>query len=374
MPVMRQRVAFRVDASTQIGSGHVVRCLALADVLAERGAEVTFICRAHEGNLEPLIRSRGFRVVMLMAPVPPRASAACKPCPAPHHSSWLGASAESDASQCRVALEGSNWDWIVVDHYALDAHWEAMVRPLARRLMVIDDLADRDHECDLLVDQNLGRQDADYRPRVPAICSLLTGPSYALLRPEFAGLRAASLARPKVSKIGRILVSMGGVDQPNATGKVLDTLATLPSMVGVEVLVVMGQSAPWLPRVREQVARLHFRAEVRVNITDMAQQMSDCDLSIGAAGGTAWERCCLGLPSVLVVLADNQAPGAHALGRAGAACVIESVEHIPCGLPACLARLQVAQNMAQMRDAAARITDGLGAQKVAGAMETLDAG
>lgn len=371
---MLLNVAIRVDASRKIGSGHVLRCLTLADLLVRRNARVLFVCRAHEGHLESVIRARGFDVVMLAGQSAAMHSAAAQTSDSEDlaHSAWLGAPVSEDAAQFGSALSGCHWDWIVVDHYALDRRWEARVRQLARHLMVIDDLADRDHDCDILLDQNLGRSDQDYHSRVGSSCRLLTGPAYALLRPEFSELRAGSLARRQKGAILRVLVSMGGVDLPNATGRVLDTLAREPRAADMQLLVVMGKNAPWLDHVHAQVAALPFPAEVRVNIADMARQMSDCDLAIGAAGGTAWERCCLGLPSVLVVLADNQRSGAQALQRAGAALVIDHVEDIPTALPGFLEILRHAKNVLQMQNVAARITDGKGAQRVIDAMEKID--
>lgn len=370
---MLRRVAFRVDASTAIGSGHVVRCLTLADALAARGVDATFICREHEGSLEALIESRGFGFEMLTRNGPQFVSQIDLAGPEPLHAAWLGVDFRVDAMQFLSALEGDRFDWVIVDHYALDARWETIVRPRTQRLMVLDDLADRIHACDLLLDQNLGRSGADYKGLIPDDCLTLTGPSYALLRPEFNQLRETSLKRREAGGVNRILVSMGGVDLPNATGMVLDTLATTPAMIGIDVLVVMGQSAPWLARVREQVHHLPFRAEVRVNINDMAWEMCRSDVSIGAAGGTAWERCCLGVPTILMVQADNQRSGAQALGHAGAALVIDGPESVRSNLPVYLAKLQMGQALLEMQGAAARITDGLGAQRVVEAMEVRDA-
>lgn len=356
------RVAFRADASLQIGSGHVMRCLTLADALRSQGAECHFICRAHAGNLIERVRGLGY-VVHELPPEPdeltPEASVA--------HHSWLGATQEQDVRACTPILQVLQPDWLVVDHYALDVRWEAPLRALCRSLLVVDDLADRAHDCDLLLDQNLGRQPEDYAGLLPARCVRLTGPRYALLRPEFARWRDYSLRRRQRPALRHLLISMGGVDQPNATGFLLDALGTCPLSEDCSISVIMGGNAPWLDAVRGQAARMPWPTQVLVGVDDMARRMADCDLAIGAAGGTAWERCCLGVPSLLVVLAENQWSGARALHHCGAAELIGDLAAIP-ALPASLAHLATDMALARMSQAASRITDGQGAQHVTAAL------
>lgn len=313
---MRQpglRVAFRADASLDIGSGHVMRCLTLAEALREGGAECRFIGRELPGNLLGRVAARGFAVNTLPAPGPepgPPGSAHFPPTP---HAAWLGVPAGRDADETRSALAGPPVDWLVVDHYALDASWEAAVRPVCRQLMVIDDLADRRHACDLLLDQNLGRQADDYRPWLPEACRILAGPTYALLRPEFAAWRARSLQRRRDTEGLHLLISLGGVDRDNHTGRILEALR--PDMLpgDARITVILGATAPWQSAVRTRAASLPWPCTVVVDATDMAERLSQADLAIGAAGSSAWERCCLGLPTLPVVLAANQRGIAAAL-------------------------------------------------------------
>lgn len=154
---------------------------------------------------------------------------------------------------------------------------------------------------------------------MPAHCIRLIGPRYALLRPEFAQLRDESLARRKEMRLGHILISMGGVDKDDATSQVLDALADCPLPEGCRMTVVMGRNAPWLDHVRAIAKTLRHPTQVMVDVTDMAALMVQADLAIGAAGGTSWERCALGLPTLIAVLADNQQAAAAALSCAGAA-------------------------------------------------------
>lgn len=359
------QVAFRADASLAIGTGHVMRCLTLADALRERGAVCRFITRELPGNLIDGIRQRGYAVVVLPPP-----AAAYAPPPTPAHAAWLGVPAALDAGQTLAAL-GNGVDWLVLDHYALDADWEAILRPACRRLLVIDDLADRPHLADLLLDQNLGRQAADYDALLPAGCRRLIGPSHALLRPEFAARRAASLARRQSGGLRQLLVSMGGVDKDNATGAALAALPPGLLPAACRIVVVLGPHAPWRDAVAAQVGELPWPAELRVAVADMATLIADSDLAIGAAGTSAWERCCLGLPTLTAVLAANQAAGAAALQAAGC---VERLGDPAAGfpdLPEKLAGLLAPGRLAAMQAAGAALTDGGGASRLAA--EMLDA-
>lgn len=324
MKVSKLSIAFRTDASLDIGTGHVMRCLTLADALRERGATCRFICRAHPGNLIDLIHQRGHKVIALPLPLVPNTDPAPQSMiDEPAHTHWLGTNWAMDASETRVALGADILDWLIVDHYALDTRWERSLRAAYRRLMVIDDLADRAHDCDLLLDQNLGRSAEDYDGRVASRCTVLVGPRYALVRPEFPALRTESLERRQDPQLKRLLITMGGVDKYNATSHVLDALRQLPLPVDFRIVVVMGLYAPWLEEVRMRAEQMPCRTEVRVNVSEMAALMAESDLAIGAAGSTAWERCCLGLPSILLVLAENQQVIAQGLEKAGAAKIIK---------------------------------------------------
>ena len=205
----QQNIVFRVDASLEIGTGHLMRCLTLADSFREQGAVCRFISRAHDGNLVELTRQRGYETFAL--PVGD-SFVAPKEDVQPAHASWLGADWSTDAQQTLHVLDGFEIDWLVVDHYALDARWERDVASACARIMVIDDLADRMHDCAVLLDQNLGRIASDYAGLLPSGCKVLVGVKYALLRSEFASMRACSLTRRRQAKLDVILVTMGGVD------------------------------------------------------------------------------------------------------------------------------------------------------------------
>jgi UDP-2,4-diacetamido-2,4,6-trideoxy-beta-L-altropyranose hydrolase len=369
------KAAFRVDASMQIGSGHVMRCLTLAEALRAHGAHCHFISRAHPGNLLELIRQRGFAVTALpteLSPPPANSQFASERAKEPVHALWLGCDWQTDAEQTRAILAKQQPDWLVVDHYAMDQRWETALRPYYQKLMLIDDLADRPHQCDLLLDQNLGRQPQDYANLVPSHCKVLAGPQYALLRPEFAALRAYSLQRRQQPVLKHVLITMGGVDQSNATGQVLQALKRCTFPQDCRISVVMGLQAPWLQQVEAQTHSMPWPTKLLVNISDMAQCMADSDLAIGAAGSTSWERCCLGLPTLLVVLADNQGRGAYALQEAQAALLIGDVNDIAMKLPLAINASASHHRLKQMSAATAFVTDGRGVDKVLKLMRVLN--
>lgn len=371
------KVAFRADASLQMGSGHVMRCLTLADALKAQGADCHFISREHPGHLLEVIRQRGYKVNSLVARAQYAQAAiknivneASSPQQEPPHAAWLGSTWQTDAQETAAILASLQPDWLVVDHYALDRRWEEALAPHHRKLLLIDDLADRPHRCDLLLDQNLGRQPEHYAQWVPAHCQVLTGPHYALLRPEFAALRPYSLQRRHAEPgLRQLLITMGGVDHPNATGQVLQALKTCALPADCRITVVMGLTAPWLQNVREMAEQMPWPSDVVVNVSDMAQRMADSDLAIGAAGSTSWERCCLGLPTLMVVLAVNQQAGAQALEAAHAARLIGDVSDIAMQLPLAVRELIDVNCQSRMSLAASAITAGQGVVKILKAME-----
>lgn len=368
------KVVFRADASLQIGTGHVMRCLTLADALTALGSDCQFICREHQGNLIDLIRSKGYITHVLPAraeSIDAKALAPDTRKTLPAHAQWLGTSQEEDAKACEQILIELCPDWLVVDHYALDARWEVALKPHYAKLLVIDDLADRPHDCDVLLDQTLGRIGDEYEALVPANCQKLCGSQYALLRPEFAALRDYSLGRRVESAVRQLLITLGGVDKDNATGDVLEALRDCRLPADCNITVVLGPTAPWLAEVERKSQQLPWATKVLVGVTDMAQLMADSDLAIGAAGSTAWERCCLGLPTVMLVLADNQRGVALGLAQAKAAEVIAEPQAIRARLPELLNRLiENADALTSMSKAALRVVDGRGVEAISEIMES----
>ena len=302
---------FRADASHIIGHGHVMRCLTLARALRECDVGVSFVCREHKGHLCELIEEEGFTVRRL--PVPTATSKVGK---APLHAAWLGVTWQEDARQTSKGIEsgGHKPDWLVVDHYALDSRWESALRTSSVRIMVIDDLADRVHDCDLLLDQNLVAQmHSRYVNKVPAVCHMLLGPEYALLQPTYAELH--DRLAPREGSIKRIFIYFGGADRDNLTGRSLSAFLSLNRM-DIEVDVVIASSGPHAESIHRRVmgyGNIHLHS----GLPTLASLMGKADLAIGAGGATSWERLCLGLPALVVTLADNQRPIAEELQKMG---------------------------------------------------------
>jgi len=304
---------FRVDASTEMGTGHLMRCLTLAAKLEERGARCEFVSRELPGNLIDLVTLKGFKIHSL--PEPHDSIDAISEIP---HASWLRVDWEEDATQTALILADIKADWLIVDHYALDAQWEREVTPWVGRLMVIDDLADRIHCCEILLDQNLGRSTEHYEGRVPEHCQMMIGPHYVLLRDEFSRLRKKSLQRRRSVALSRVLVTLGGADKDNVTSSVIAALEA-SSLPGATIIdIVVGGASPHYEAIVEQAGQSRFETDVSVNVSDMALRMAKADLAIGAAGGTTWERFCMGLPALLVCLAENQKKFLEPLMNSGA--------------------------------------------------------
>lgn len=294
---MKTNFLFRVDASQSIGSGHVMRCLTFAHALRKQGAEVSFACRIDTGDMRDVLAEAGFTVHALQS------------------SEWRS---DADAT-LGVIAKSRPIDWLVVDHYALGIDWERRLRLQVDNLLVIDDCPLRDHDCDLLLDPNFSESGASrWMGRVPFTCRVLAGLRFALLREEF--VKARGELRSRDGQIGRLLICFGGADPDGAALIALDGLILLARqglLKGVVFDVVTGGSNPHKSVLAERSACLPG-ATFTETANDMAARMAAADLALGAGGGMIWERCCLGLPALVAVLADNQAPAVADVARLGA--------------------------------------------------------
>jgi UDP-2,4-diacetamido-2,4,6-trideoxy-beta-L-altropyranose hydrolase len=348
------RIAFRVDASLEIGTGHVMRCLALAAAARARGATIRFVCRELPGHLAARIHAQGFELALLPAP----AGAGAHGTP---HAHWLGVPFAADARETAAALAGAKPDWLVVDHYALDAAWERALRAHAGAIAVIDDLADRPHDCDLLVDAAGAPGAPRYDGLLPDGARRLAGPRYAPLRAEFAVLHAAR--PPRDGTLERIFVSFGGADAPGATCRAVEALAALaPRPRAVDAIA--GLASPHAARL-QRLCAAHAGFTAHTHVDDVAALMARADLAIGGGGTMAWERACLGLPSLIRPIAGNQRPYADFLAAAGAARVLGEDDLAPARLQALFDQLRRGDALARMGAAAAALVDGRGAMRLA---------
>jgi len=357
------QVLIRADASITIGAGHVMRCLTLAEQLQATGGNVAFACRLHEGHLCGFIESKGYLVHRLQPKRqndPLEAKAEGGPLP--------GVDWHLDAREvASVITTSGRVDWLVVDHYGLDTGWQEWLRPYVGRIFVIDDLADRHFDCDLLLDQTYGRSSNDYVSLVPEHCQILTGARYALLRPQFIMHRPAALGRRKhYREVKNIFISMGGMDTNNLTLRVLEVLERLALPQETLINVVLGGQTPGIDKIREKASASHLTIKVRVNVDDMAALMTEADLAFGSGGSTSWERCCLGLPTILVVEEKNQQRVAAELSRHGAVLSIPVTGTLDMDLfEAAEGIMRDRNRYLEMAEAAAAVCSGAGAKIVA---------
>lgn len=289
-------VLIRADASLVIGSGHVMRCLTLADQLRSKGMNVAFVCRNVPGKMFELLTARGYQTVAI-------------------EGNWSQQFDAEETIHIAGRLFPDGLDWIVVDNYELDIAWESRLRAHTRKFMVIDDLANRHHGCDLLLDQNYYRDlDQRYKGLVPEQCITLLGPSYLLLRPEFVAERQRLRNRDGV--VRRIMIFFGGSDSTNQTKKAIEALRLL-NRSDIHVDIVIGSANPFrneIERLCSTTSNLTFHCQV----SNMAELISSVDLAIGAGGSSMWERCFLGLPALTVVFAANQEQTTEDVAETGA--------------------------------------------------------
>lgn len=349
-------VAIRADASIQIGSGHIFRCLCIADQLKSQGHECFFICRNHDGNLVEVVQQKGYQVYKLENNQNIIEEKLTK-----GYEEWLGVSQDYDAEQSESIIK-ANYnvvEWLIVDHYSLSLEWESKLRNSVKNVLVIDDLANREHAADIILDCGLVNVEHDYNLLNKIDAKILIGPKYALLRPEFNRLRTSSKNKPNQleSKL-KLLINLGGVDKDNLTAQILDVLESTVLAFDVEVTVVMGFSAPWKNSIIEKAKKIPYPTQVLVNVSNMAELMRDHDLAIGAAGSTAWERCCLGLPTIMICMADNQKMIAQGLQDLGVAISLDQAE-ISIKLKRVLQAI-TSSKLSDMREKSYQITNGLG--------------
>ncbi len=357
-----KRIAIRCDASATMGGGHAMRCLTLANAFADSGANVRFVTASMPSALEKRITSWGHEILRI--PASPQIQGG--------GSGWeqhtLGsAEQQADATATGRAI---GWvDWMIVDHYLLDASWHSKARAYADHILVIDDLANRSYDCNILLDQTFGKSEDDYRGLVPGKATVLAGSSYALLRSEFERERPCAITRRSEGQNPRrILVSMGTTDPGGITARVTEQLIAAPAQWMIDV--VLGAQSDSLDDI-QRLAEHQSRIAIHLDSNVMAKLMRDADLAVGAGGMSALERCCLGLPSVILCLAENQRTNAMSLANAGAALFATN----PAQAVSQLIELSFdGDQRGKVQKAAFQITDGLGAQRVVNVCDRCNSG
>lgn len=349
------RVLIRADASMAIGSGHIARCLTLANALRSDGAEVVFACRQLPGHLLQRVSDQGYLALGLPERYPQEASDAGIEVRLP----WQ---ADIDALASALGTP-QRFDWLIVDHYGLDATWESAARRFADHLMAIDDLANRPHAVDVLLDQNYSAQaqDRPYARWIEGDCKTFFGPRFALLRDEFQC--SPIVIKPRVE---RVLVNFGGFD---AALQVYATMQALQGLNDLQVDFVAGLHNPeWAAMSELAKARPNWR--LHTVASDFFGMMQRADLFIGAGGGTTWERAALGLPTICIAVADNQHLNAQLLAQAGGHLYLGSHDALaPQRLVEAVAVLRDNRELRQSFAERSRVlVDGKGAQRLAVAL------
>lgn len=288
------KVVFRADASVAIGTGHVMRCLTLADALQQRGHHIEFACVPLAGNVIDWIQEKGYlchRLAQMQAAIP------------------------------------SEGDWLVVDHYQLAIEWEISTRNQFSHIMVIDDLANRQHDCECLLDQNDYFQNAArYERLTPQTCRLFLGPQYALLRQEFFYSKQ-TLQDRQGKRVKNILISFGGTDPLGLTWRFLQwwRQASWVKESGLRLQVVIGSSSSNREAI-EAYCKTKPDIALHVQTKQMARLLAEADVALGAGGVSLWERCYLGIPSVTIVAAENQRSIAEQAARDGLTLLADTSE------------------------------------------------
>ena len=356
------RIVFRVDASVEIGAGHVFRCATLAQELASRGADICFVSRLMKGHYVDWLRDKGFKVepLLMRRAVESNLSVA--------YESWLGAPLAEEISEMTDLLQSSRpIDWLVIDHYAIDQRWQTVLRPFVHKIMIIDDLANRSHDCDLLLDQNLyPLSEIRYLDLIAAGTKTLLGPRYALLRPEFTAYREHPRVRDGL--VRRVFIFMGGGDVSRVTNTVLNALSQSRHRdVIIDVVMGVKLNPNYIKLMQSKLPNVKFHHRVDC----IANLMMQADLAIGASGVATWERAAVGLPALTVSTAKNQHAIASNAQRAGLLTWIGSAENIT--EFEWLGHINEAfcspERLMRQSEACLAVIDAKGAQRVADAMQ-----
>ncbi|EPC8408826.1 MULTISPECIES: UDP-2,4-diacetamido-2,4,6-trideoxy-beta-L-altropyranose hydrolase [Bacillus] len=321
--MLEKKIAFRADASIEIGTGHIMRCLTLAQELRNKGAQVYFICRKLQGDLHQYILNKGFHVFVLDGDGENTNFLSAENA---IYLNWLKYYWFVDAQQTNDILSQlPKCDWLIVDHYGLDNKWESALRKTVKKIMVIDDLANRMHDCDLLLDQNLYDNLNDrYKDLIPEHSLVKLGPKYAILRPEFHA--AKKISRKRTGKIERIFIFFGGHDVTNETLKTLRALQNI-NKNNLKIDVVVGSQNPHKEGIQTYCKSVS-NASYYCQIENMEELLVRADLGIGAGGTTTWERCFLGLPSITITTAQNQIEVTKAVAKVGATWNIGTADNV----------------------------------------------
>jgi UDP-2,4-diacetamido-2,4,6-trideoxy-beta-L-altropyranose hydrolase len=338
---IHQPLIIRADASAQIGTGHVMRCLALAQAWQDAGGRVVFLMAMESPPLEARLRSEGMEVVHL--PVQPGST--------------------DDAIQTAALARQVGAGWVVVDGYHFDAGYQRAIKDQGLHLLLVDDIGHAEHYyADLVLNQNIHADEGLYKNREP-YTRLLLGTRYVLLRREFLKWRGRKLDIPDVAR--KVLVTMGGSDPDNVTLKVIQALQQA-DVDGLEAIVVVGGSNPYYEGLESAVQDSRFPIRLESDVTNMPELMAWADVAVSAGGSTSWELAFTGVPTLVVILASNQRPIAECLDAVGVAVNLGRFEDVSSAKIAqvVMELLTAPTRRAQMSQHGRQLVDGEGTARV----------
>lgn len=358
-------IFFRADASLSIGTGHIVRCSNLADKFRSLGYKCIFITKDHYGNLNDNLLNRGYEPLIITANQNIEYVEKDK--------EWLGGSQLDDAVETIKLITKKNISpkLIIVDHYSIDSEWEGLIKEKFPKclIVVIDDLCNRNHISDILIDTTVERNIEDYTGLIPQHCLTLLGTRYSLLKPEFFLLRSsATKKRFATNSPKKLLITMGGVDALNVTSRVLNAINNSFVKDVEQITVVLGTNCPHINTIKAKSLEMHCKTTVLINADNMPELMLNNDASVGALGGTTWERCVLGLPTINMAIAENQKVLINKLQRNGFI-TINNIDFSDEELNS--AWINLKKNYLSLSKKSFELCDGLGMDRVVARIESI---
>ena len=308
---MLNNVYFRVDSSSKIGSGHVMRCLALADFLKKKKLNTFFLKRDLDGNYIKKVKKHGHKVCVLKH----------KKIKKNHknyfksffYKNWLETTEYQDAQECLSFFQKKRTGIVVVDHYGISKIWHDVIKKKNFKIIVIDDLADRKYNCDLLLDSTPGRKKIEYKNLINSKCELLVGAKNFLLREEFINQKKKYLKRKLVKKV---LISMGGSDPNNSSEFIIKNLEKVK--LNIIVTLIIGKNYKYFSKLKKLIKKFNTKIILKRNVNNMAKLINESDLGITTPSVTALEFCYMELPTMVITASKNQELIANNLHKLGA--------------------------------------------------------
>ena len=341
-------IVFRVDSSSEIGAGHLVRCIALALRLKKLGHHCIFISRVLNGSIFELIIDNEFDLIKFnLIKDGSRVSIEI-----------------IDAEATIRLISDQNVEALILDSYELGSIWETKVRSVIDNLLVIDDSPTRIHNCRILVDPNSGNSRKEYMKYVKKDCTILAGGKYALLRKQFLEVRRGRKNQRLSSNDRKLLIMLGGMADEAIILRILTCIEKIKIVHGWIIYVVVGYDPQRLEEIQNFAKKSPLNIHIFERVDDMARLMVGCNLIISAAGSAVWEICCLGVPSALICLADNQRRIFKYVVHMGGASALH-LKTLERDIRRLFEDMSLVDHI-RVGNSAAKIIDGLGVNRVAG--------